>query len=264
MSRPWVLRLSSLAALEPFLLTSVPAQVWPIDHVIRGFAERQPAASQSELWLFEGECFGNTVSLRAVLPLIIMRSPRERPKRQRVSVRLPRHHGRENRSAAISTITPCRRTVPRCTSSVTPEHWQRSLPRRSQKDGMTWSGSRGWQTTGFPNRESCIPGRKGGSPSNTQGGSRMPELGTYGSVRGALSSERPYRDPGAPTASNDLPVKRHPLGLLWIPPTQMAAAKSRFSPAPRPRSARDYRRALKAKSFYTSGSRLLTNTRKAT
>ena len=25
----------------------------------------------------------------------------------------------------------------------------------------------------------------------------MPELGPYGSVRGALSNERPYRDPGA-------------------------------------------------------------------
>src|SRR6266403_6327468 len=31
-------------------------------------------------------------------------------------------------------------------------------------------------------------------PSHTQGGSRMPELGPYGSVRGALSNERPYRD----------------------------------------------------------------------
>jgi hypothetical protein len=28
----------------------------------------------------------------------------------------------------------------------------------------------------------------------------MPELGTYGSVRGALSNERPYRDSGAPKA----------------------------------------------------------------
>jgi hypothetical protein len=26
----------------------------------------------------------------------------------------------------------------------------------------------------------------------------MPELGTYGSVRGALSNERPYRDPDLP------------------------------------------------------------------
>jgi len=32
------------------------------------------------------------------------------------------------------------------------------------------------------------------SPSRTQGGSRMPESGSYGSVRGALSNERPYRD----------------------------------------------------------------------
>ena len=33
------------------------------------------------------------------------------------------------------------------------------------------------------------------SPSHTQGGSRVPELGPLGSVRGALSDERPYRDP---------------------------------------------------------------------
>src|SRR6516164_7956901 len=32
------------------------------------------------------------------------------------------------------------------------------------------------------------------SPLNTQGGSRVPELGPLGSVRGALSNERPYRD----------------------------------------------------------------------
>ena len=33
------------------------------------------------------------------------------------------------------------------------------------------------------------------SPSTTRGRNRMPELGTYGSVRGALSNGRPYRDP---------------------------------------------------------------------
>src|SRR6266480_4636908 len=37
-------------------------------------------------------------------------------------------------------------------------------------------------------------GTKNALPSHTQGGSRMPELGPYGSVRGALSNERPYRD----------------------------------------------------------------------
>ena len=31
-------------------------------------------------------------------------------------------------------------------------------------------------------------------PSDTRGGSRMRESRTYGSVRGALSNERPYRD----------------------------------------------------------------------
>src|SRR5437667_5805688 len=37
---------------------------------------------------------------------------------------------------------------------------------------------------------------KKASPSNTRGGSRVPELGPLGSVRGALSNERPYRDLG--------------------------------------------------------------------
>src|SRR5947207_14752916 len=37
-------------------------------------------------------------------------------------------------------------------------------------------------------------GTKNALPSHTQGGSRMPELGPLGSVRGALSNERPYRD----------------------------------------------------------------------
>ena len=39
--------------------------------------------------------------------------------------------------------------------------------------------------------------RYGRSPSNTQGGSRMRESRTYGSVRGALRNGRPYRDRGA-------------------------------------------------------------------
>jgi len=38
-------------------------------------------------------------------------------------------------------------------------------------------------------------------PSYTQGGSRVPEWGPLGSVRGALSNERPYRDPANPSGS---------------------------------------------------------------
>src|SRR5690242_20739814 len=47
--------------------------------------------------------------------------------------------------------------------------------------------------TSFPNRVFFILGPNGASPSLTRGGSRMPESGSYGSVRGALSNERPYR-----------------------------------------------------------------------
>ena len=41
--------------------------------------------------------------------------------------------------------------------------------------------------------EPRVEQRKKASPSNTRGGSRA-ELGPLGSVRGALSNERPYRD----------------------------------------------------------------------
>jgi hypothetical protein len=43
------------------------------------------------------------------------------------------------------------------------------------------------------------------SPSNTQGGSRMQESCTYGSVRGAPSNGRPYRDPRATSRSSEMP-----------------------------------------------------------
>src|SRR5215470_11677347 len=41
---------------------------------------------------------------------------------------------------------------------------------------------------------SFIRGLKSALALSTRGGSRVPELGTLGSVRGALSNERPYRD----------------------------------------------------------------------
>src|SRR5882762_1561674 len=56
-------------------------------------------------------------------------------------------------------------------------------------------GSRSWLTTSFPNPASFILGQASALPSNTQGGSRMRESRTYGSVRGACSNGRPYRDP---------------------------------------------------------------------
>ena len=55
-------------------------------------------------------------------------------------------------------------------------------------------GSTSWLTTSFPNPASFILGQASVLPSNTQGGSRMRESRTYGSVRGACSNGRPYRD----------------------------------------------------------------------
>ena len=72
--------------------------------------------------------------------------------------------------------------------------WRRSLRRRSQKDRMTWERIKKLADDLLPKPASFIPGRMRALPSNTQGGSRVPELGTLGSVRGALSNERPYRD----------------------------------------------------------------------
>src|SRR5437870_5442904 len=63
--------------------------------------------------------------------------------------------------------------------------------RRTARPG---DGSRSWRMTFSPGPAFFIRGPKSASPSNTRGGSRVPEWGPLGSVRGALSNERPYRD----------------------------------------------------------------------
>src|SRR5262245_1076223 len=63
--------------------------------------------------------------------------------------------------------------------------------RRTARPG---DGSRSWRMTFSPGPASFIRGPKSASPSNTRGGRRVPEWGPLGSVRGALSNERPYRD----------------------------------------------------------------------
>jgi hypothetical protein len=64
-----------------------------------------------------------------------------------------------------------------------------------KRTGPAGSGSRSWPMTSSPDRESCTPGLNCALPSPTQGGTRVPELGPLGSVRGVLSNEYPYRDP---------------------------------------------------------------------
>jgi hypothetical protein len=62
--------------------------------------------------------------------------------------------------------------------------WWRSLRRRSQNDRTTRTVINGLVHSGFPSPASPILGPNSASPSPTRGGSRMPELGTSGSVRG--------------------------------------------------------------------------------
>jgi group II intron reverse transcriptase/maturase len=77
-------------------------------------------------------------------------------------------------------------------------HWLRALRRRGQRGKTTWAAinrSIVWRIAGFQETASFIDGRANASPSNTQGGSRMREFRSYGSVRGARRNARPYRDP---------------------------------------------------------------------
>src|SRR6516162_8426371 len=63
--------------------------------------------------------------------------------------------------------------------------WRRTLRRRSQKDGFTWTRMTQLVNDWLRNRISFIPGQAIALPSHTQGGSRMRESRPYGSVRGA-------------------------------------------------------------------------------
>src|SRR5450759_2079285 len=55
------------------------------------------------------------------------------------------------------------------------------------------------------------------APLHTRGGSRMPELGPYGSVRGARSNARPYRDHWSELALNLSVVNDRAARLAAIP-----------------------------------------------
>src|SRR5450631_2114835 len=68
---------------------------------------------------------------------------------------------------------------------------------------------------GSRNRASCILGLASASTSNTQGGSRVPELGPLGSVRGVFSNGHSYRDLGS-GQTQDV-VKERRLGNLATP-----------------------------------------------
>src|SRR5260221_9553531 len=98
-------------------------------------------------------------------------------------------HDREKSDSAIVAGKPTNKAVPAAAESVEPRAEakgnasQQSTRRTQSRVSVSHALERIRQTV-----------TKNALPSHTQGGSRMPELGPYGSVRGALSNERPYRD----------------------------------------------------------------------
>ena len=111
-------------------------------------------------------------------------------------------HGTEKSDSVIVPRKPANKAQASTVASIAVE---RSAAEPVERRAGT-KGNAGQQSTcRAQNRVSVSPAleriRKVASPSDTQGGSRMPELGPYGSVRGARGNSRPYRDPG-PTRDN--------------------------------------------------------------
>ena len=70
--------------------------------------------------------------------------------------------------------------------------WHQQLCRRSQRARLVWTQmAKLADESSSRRRRSFTRGPACGSPLDTQGRSRVPELGSLGSVRGALRNERP-------------------------------------------------------------------------
>jgi hypothetical protein len=90
--------------------------------------------------------------------------------------------------------------------AVKPANWTAQAGRESVERRAEAKGNAGQTHTCRTQRRASVTAGTGlytakpsALPSFTQGGSRMRESRTYGSVRGALSNGRPYRDPGRTT-----------------------------------------------------------------
>src|SRR5208282_6168883 len=97
---------------------------------------------------------------------------------------------------------------------MSPTYGNARFGSEARRIGRPGNGSRGWPTTGSHDRESFTPGQMRALPSHTRGGSRMPELGPYGSVRGARGNSRPYRDPRPGADMADMATSRSTMQRL--------------------------------------------------
>src|SRR5436309_6240421 len=72
--------------------------------------------------------------------------------------------------------------------------WRRTLRQRSQKDWTTWERIKRLADDWLPKPRILHPWPASRFAVHTRGGSRVPELGSHGSVRGARGNSRPYRE----------------------------------------------------------------------
>ena len=105
---------------------------------------------------------------------------------------------------AVPTNSPRTDRVPPPRHRPLAAHASAAQPEGSDDLGADGAAGRRLPPT---NRPSFILGPTRASPSDTQGGSRMREFRTYGSVRGARGNARPYRDPGSSTDMARCPLQ---------------------------------------------------------
>ena len=91
------------------------------------------------------------------------------------------YHAVPTNSPALSAFDPRPRSLASAVRPAQPE------------SEMLWTRMTKLADDSSPCHDSCILGQVCASPSDTRGRSRVPELGSLGSVRGALSNGRPYR-----------------------------------------------------------------------
>src|SRR3954470_15302075 len=80
--------------------------------------------------------------------------------------------------------------------------WHRGLGRRSQKAHVVWPRMAKLIDEFLPRPQILHPWPSVRFAVRHQGRSRVPELGSLGSVRGAFSNERPYRESGSSLVSS--------------------------------------------------------------
>ena len=114
-------------------------------------------------------------------------------------------HGREKSDSVIVAVKPTNKTESSAAELVE--------PRTETKGNVVWQSTR--RTQSRISVSQAVDRIRQISAVKTRGRSRMRESRTYGSVRGALSNERPYRDRSPPISQNFNSSAGHPGGFCF-------------------------------------------------